>query len=154
MELATDKSAPYTMAMWSLPLVAFTNGKLYWSIYTNKNTNITWVLCLFFSLHGPGTMMYLIWHNQLPNRQLLYWFRVRCEYIYLSNNLNKSKQCCFVHFRPLSYALTPILPFTGSTWLFLFVTIHICVLLYYAIKYFSKWLSHKDDGPRLADVNR
>lgn len=54
-------------------------------------------------------------------------------------------------FRPISYALTPILPFDASTWLFLFVTMNVCAILYYAIKWISEFLAsftgdNSDDG--------
>lgn len=56
--------------------------------------------------------------------------------------------CVYSHFaRPISYALTPILPFDASTWLFLFVTMNVCTLLYYAIKWISELLaSYGDNG--------
>lgn len=38
----------------------------------------------------------------------------------------------------MSYALTPILPFDPATWLFLLVTLNICIVGYYAIKYYAE----------------
>lgn len=57
-------------------------------------------------------------------------------------------------FRPVSYALTPILPFDGETWFYLFVTMHVCILLYYYVKRCSEVMSKTRGRKLFSNVNR